>query len=253
MAWRKATVLAALAAAALAVATPAHAAALVTGDIPIHDDHVPTTAAGFPTKQCTGPLANLALGKDGWHFVLPSASGGSFVSVTLTFNAGSGDFPVTVDAIFPAVDSDAGLGWSGYITNAGPDYIHLYLFTPSGWTLTAGVATVTNPGPGPDPTKPGDQGSFFNLSHTCVGDSTTPTPGITTTTTPPVTTTTGTSTSSTTFTSPGTTPTDPSLPTTGAALSGVILAGVGLVAGGVMLMVLRRRRDAELPTETPAE
>jgi LPXTG-motif cell wall-anchored protein len=240
-------------AAALAMATPAQAAALAgTGDIPINGDHVPTTAAQFPTKQCTGPFEDLDLGTDGWHFVLPSASGGSFVSVTLTFNSGAADFPVTVDAIFPAIDSDAGLGWSGYITNAGPDNIHLYLFTPSGWTLKAGVATVTNPGPGPDPEKPNDKGSFFNLSHVCVGTSTTPTPGITTTTTPPVTTTTL-STSATTVTTPGTTPTDPSLPTTGAALSGIILAGVGLVAGGVTLMVLRRRRDMELPTETPAE
>ncbi|SCL31331.1 hypothetical protein [Micromonospora inyonensis] len=46
-----------------------------------------------------------------------------------------------------------------------PQLKHAYLFTPAGWTLVTGTASVTG------------EGSTFNLSHTCAGQpSATPTP-----------------------------------------------------------------------------
>jgi hypothetical protein len=264
MAWRKITVLAAGVAGAMLLASPAHAA--VDPTIPLNDAHTNITAPQFGTKDCTGPFADLAPGKDGWHFVLPAVSGDDFVSVTLTFNSGGSNFDVVIDAIAPL--HDFGAGWEGWIDDAGSSgsFRHAYVITDAGWTLIDGEAVVT--GPGAD----GAPGDEFNLSHVCVGTPPTTPPGTPTTvpatTTPPTTTTT---TMTTTNGGPSRTTTigglgngggggapaaggagSGSLPVTGVALGGMLLTGLALVGGGVALVVLRRRRDAApAPVDVP--
>ncbi len=208
----------------LALATPASAAAVT---INIKSAHLSKTAAEFDGKTCTGPFDDLSVTKDGWHFVLPAASGEDFLSLTLTFTSPAGTVPVTITGTEAAPST--GPGWSGYIDNAGSSGSdkHAYLVADAGWTLTAGSASVNN----------GVQEATFNLSHTCAGTPTTPS-------------TTPTSAAPTTPVPDPTTP-DPSastsgggnLPKTGYPLTGVVLAGLVMVATGAGLLVLRRRRE----------
>ncbi|WP_162908068.1 hypothetical protein [Allorhizocola rhizosphaerae] len=140
--------------AGLSVAAPVSAAKTINLN-PAHRNH---TAAGFGTKQCTGPLAGHP-SVDGRHFVLPASAADDFVSVTLTFSRPGGN--VTVGPITsenPAMPT-MGDGWSGFLDNAGRanDDKHAYVFTQPGWTLLDGTAQV----------EPNTASGTFNLSHTC--------------------------------------------------------------------------------------
>ncbi|MEV2241176.1 LPXTG cell wall anchor domain-containing protein [Micromonospora sp. NPDC049891] len=239
------------AAALIALAAPAWA----SSTIPLHSPHKGSTAAGFGTQNCNdNRFEGLKADQDGWHFVLPGGpSAGSFQSIELTFATSGGD-PVTVtipDASDPYPDA---------FYSANGRVIHAYLFTPAGWTLSDGKATISG------------QSSAFNLSHTCAGqptpESPTPTP-----TSPESPTPTPTTPESPNPESPTPTPTTPespvpsdtpsdtpsaspsaspsdgtgggggNLPVTGAAATTMALVGVGLIGGGVALVALRRRRD----------
>lgn len=138
----------------------AHAAVV----IPLKATQVPTTAAAF-NQECTGPFASLPAGRDGWHFVTNGST--SFQSVTLTFDGGVVG-PIT--SLDPAAPS-SGTGWSGYLVAVGnpPVNRHAYVFVTAGWTLLSGTASVT-----PDTAA----GQDFELSHTCAGTPTTPTPSV---------------------------------------------------------------------------
>jgi LPXTG-motif cell wall-anchored protein len=216
------------------------AGALVPVEIPLQDDHEDTTAEDFDTHKCTdAPFANIQDNQDGWHFVVGSQA--EFVQLRLTFDTGSGTVLVTVPG------SNVGQGWSGILTESGGKFMHAWVITPAGWTLVTGEADVTFSGTkGPE---------HFQLSHTCPGTTTTtttttkpPTTTTTTTTSTTTTTTTTTGTETTTTETTGTTTTpddDGDLPVTGAGLGGLIAAGLILTAGGVALILARRRRDAE--------
>ena len=207
-----------------------------------------TAAATFSTKSCDpnlggGPFA----GQDVWVFNLPSdglkAEKSTFVSITATFDTGSG----TVTKTIPPDGSIVFIGTSkGVVT------------TPAGWKLTGATAVVTKAEP------------FFVLTHTCPATSpsaTTPAPRTsapattsaapttgtaTTTTQAPATSATtthapATSAAATTVAAPATaaatTPPAPGgLPVTGGALGGLVAVGFGLIAAGAGLLFLHKRR-----------
>lgn len=218
---------------ALAMAAPAYA------DSPaeINDDHVPTTAADFKPQECTDPFDSLPGNVDGWHFVLPNAGGAdNFVSLTLTFDTPGGEVVALIDArnlhgADPLVES-SGPGWTGYIiaTGAG-DYRHAYLFTDAGWTLTAGTAVIEED----------TEFGAFNLSHVCAGTPGTPPPSSPPTSPPPS--------EPPASEPPASAPPEedgeeePELPITGLQTGGLVALGVGLLAAGGAMMVVRRRRN----------
>lgn len=205
----------------LAFATPASAD---NPALPIHEDHIPMKAADFH-EECNEQFEGIdETNKDGWHFILPG--GGSFVTLTLKFHTPGGD----VTAVISSTDENApssGAGWEGYLDNAGANDKHGWVFTNAGWELFEATASTT-----------GESSQFFVLSHTCAG--TPDTPG-----------------SPSSPTSPDPDPSDsespdPSesastpggdLPTTGTKVGGFAIAGVALLAGGVALLAVRRRRQ----------
>lgn len=195
----------------LAIASPASAA----GTIPINPGNVPTTAAGFGTRECVenlggGPFTD----QDVWVFVLPQPNQlGQFVSLHLNFSTPNG--PVTRDiTTTPTQDS-------AIVDDMGTS--KAWIRTPAGWTLTNGSTTANITG-NPEP------GDNFNLTHTC------PASG------GPTGTPTGT---------PTVTPSHTKLPVTGTSFGDPSFAvplavGSGLVLAGSMVLVLRRRRDAKV-------
>ena len=245
------------AAAGFLTLTTATAAWAETTPVPINSGNVPTTAADFETHDCDDILdfftavedkaPSIKAGiidhpypVDGWHFVLGQDSGDDFVSLSLNFTTPDGPVTVTI----PGESEDP--GWFGVLGSAGgKDDKHAYLLTEAGWTLTGGTAQVTGTVTSDKP--------HFQLSHTCAGtpETSTPTPG-TGTPTPENTPTPGVSGSSAPGTSTSTSP-SPSggLPVTGVAWGATALTAVGLIAAGVALMAVRRRR--ELTEENPTE
>jgi LPXTG-motif cell wall-anchored protein len=124
--------------AGLAIAPPASA----NTKIPINPGNVPATASAYGTHDCDknfggGPYPD----KDVWVFVLPGDGDkvGEFVSVTATFGAnGTRTIPADGGAI---------------VTGKGTS--KAWITTPAGWTLTAASATITG------------TADKFNLTHTC--------------------------------------------------------------------------------------
>ncbi|PWR10927.1 hypothetical protein DKT68_07455 [Micromonospora acroterricola] len=230
----RAAVCTAAATASLAIASPA---AWALGSVPLNPAHVGATAGNFQ-QECKDPrFGTLPAGQDGWHFVLPTNRAGDFQSLTLTYRDTTGA-SVTVRVPDP---SDA---YTDFLSaNGGGDkqVKHAYLFTPGGWTLTGGTATVSG------------EGDRFNLSHTCAGTGATgsPTPS-TGSPTPSTSHSPSESTTPSESTAPAgsTTPSGGagggdgggSLPITGAAATSIALGGLALIGGGALLM-MRRRRD----------
>jgi len=242
--WLSRLAVAAATAGAVTMMTATSAWAAVT--ITLNPAHVGKTP-GFQ-EDCSGPFANLPGDKDGWHFILPSASGDNFLQLDLVFTKpGGGSETVTItsnNAGSPSVDTTPPTGeWSGYFDNAGAVDKHAYLFTDEGWTLASGTAQVDGAAAQPSDT--------FNLSHTCAGDGPPPTEPPPTTappTDPPATTEppgNGGSSPPPTTTTPG-----GGLPVTGTAIGGILIAGIGLVAAGIALLAIRRRRDIADLTES---
>ncbi|MDI6105714.1 LPXTG cell wall anchor domain-containing protein [Actinoplanes sp. NEAU-A12] len=220
-------------AAALLAAGPALAAECV---IRINPGNVPTTAAGAE-QECGekfggGPYE----GKDVWVFNLPEKDS-RFLSITATFKAGDTTETVVIEE--GAADGDD-------IVLQG--HSKAYVITTAGWTLLDATAKVTEetdkfvlthtckaktPAPAPSdkpsdkPSKPSGKPS---ASTPGAGPSATPTGGVESPS-PAVSTTPVASTGS-----------DESLPLTGAAVSGLVVVGLGLVGGGALLMTRRKRR-----------
>jgi LPXTG-motif cell wall-anchored protein len=242
---------------ALGIATvvAAPAAAWAVNSIDINPGNVPTTAAEV-TQNCSpdqggGPYSN----EDVWVFVLPGkhSDSGDFATLVATFTIPG--VLGTTSLVLPNADPNVG----GFL-NGGPDTSKAFLRSPAGWTLTGATAMITG------------SGDFFTLSHACAADGTTPTPPVTTppvttppTTTPPgtppatATTTPGGGGSSSSSSSAGSPPGSPTIPTqppsgghlpvTGVAIGGFVLVGLALIAGGSILVMIRRREDRR-STET---
>jgi LPXTG-motif cell wall-anchored protein len=206
---------------ALAFAAAAPAFAVQPDPININPGNVPTTAEDFDNQECDGPLEDLPENVDGWHFVV-GAGGDFFTSLTLTFDTPDGEVIVFIDSDDPENPSENGDPfWSGFFGE--PNTTHAWVITEAGWTLTDGEATVNEAG----------EQDQFQLSHTCPGvpDDKTPPP----TTEPPEET-----------TPPGeTTPPEdePKLPVTGAQFGGLLILGGGLLAAGLAMVAVRRRRN----------
>jgi LPXTG-motif cell wall-anchored protein len=215
---------------ALAGAMPALAQSTTTVDI--KGDQVPTTAEGFGEQECDGPFENLAGDQDGWHFILTQYSG-DLPELAMSF-----DFE---DASGAAVHIDAEP--AGFVRPGESSTVHLWLATDAGLTLVGAQATGPDDGFGGNPQ--------FNLSHTCPGEDT---PG---NETPPPT---------VTPSPPGETPETPGenggggegpgddgeLPVTGIRVGGMVVLGAGLLAAGVAMLAVRRRRlvpDASEPLD----
>lgn len=248
--------------AALAFGSPAHAA---EADVSINPGNVPTTAADFKTHDCDDiidffdnvelPGGGEAKARfeakgvidhifpiDGWHFILPDASGDAFVSLKLTFTTPDGPLEVTI----PGGGGDDDLYWGVLGEAGGKSNKHAYLQTWAGWTLTGGTAVVQR----------GDgqyTQDIFNLSHVCAGTPTSPSPS--TSTSPSTGTSESPSPGTSQSTQPGTSVSPSSgggLPVTGVAWGATALTAVGLIAAGVALMAVRRRRELTEENTTEA-
>jgi len=256
--------------AGLAFASPARAA---DATIPINPGNVGAngvTAADFETHDCddisdffdnvtgseelsakskfskaTNGLTDIPFPIDGWHFVLPDSAGDAFVKLSLTFTTPDGPLTVSI----PGGGGENDPYWGVLGEAGGKSNKHAYLLTFAGWTLTGGSAVVQR-ADGKTYTQ-----DMFNLSHVCAGTpaTSTPTPGTTVTPTPETTDTPSPGGSGS--TQPGTaSPSSSSgggLPVTGVAWGATVLTAVGLIAAGIALLAVRRRR--ELTEDSSAE
>lgn len=198
---------------AVAIATPASAA--TTSPIHLNPGQQGKTAAAF-TNSCGQVPGGRQSGLDGWVFVLPGNQG-TLVSLHVTFNDGTRDIVVDIPGrSYP----------NGFATN-GTD--KAYVVLPAGWTIVSGTGTAINP-----------KGDKFNVTHVCRsggGSESSPTPSKSSG---------GDSGGGGLAGSGGGAGNGSggSLPITGTAVGGLVLLGLGLVAAGVTMLVLRRRRDA---------
>jgi len=207
----------------LATASPA----LADTTVAINAGNVPTTASAYGTHDCDenfggGPQQ----GSDIWVFVLPGNQNntGDFVSITATFGA-NGTLTIPADGGAIVTDKGTSKAW---------------IATPAGWTLTGASAVIT-----------GTAGKF-NLTHTCPagggGQTSSPSPSPS----PSVSKTEGGNGGESGGTVNGGTGAaadsaggdSGGLPVTGTAVTGVAMTGAALVAGGIVLLVARRRREA---------
>ncbi|WP_262284430.1 LPXTG cell wall anchor domain-containing protein [Micromonospora sp. MA102] len=244
----RAVVTASAAATCLALATPAWASAAVTNPtLRQANQHILANDNGFNEGfgKCAG--ADQQAGQDIWVFIWPGNKVESVDAVKIgwdTDNNGTADtFKTLADGHF-TTDNGAKKVWFA---------------TPTGWKLESGESTIHGQ-------VPQDR---FNLTHTCAGTSTStgsPSPSASSTGSPtPTPTTPGEETPTPTpggsenpsenpsgTPAPGTSVgggqgggsgTEGGLPLTGVAATSISLTGLALIGGGVLLMVLRRRRD----------
>jgi LPXTG-motif cell wall-anchored protein len=230
---RLAVVSAAVGIAALATAAPAWANITIN----INPGNVPTTAAGADNNNTCDP--DLGGGpfpdKDVWVFNLPDQTR-DFVSVTAEFSTDGDDTTVEQTLMIPTD--------GGAIVRQGTS--KAWIATPAGWTLVDATAEVTGDAP------TGNTKVFFVLTHTCAATSTpsgSPTPSESPSESPSGTPSETPSESGS--STPGATSSAPGgggggLPVTGTAIGGIVVVGVGLVAAGVALLAVRRRREIDL-------
>jgi LPXTG-motif cell wall-anchored protein len=242
----------AVAATTLVGAAAAWAATLTNPTLHQHDQHIAATDAKYKQKFCSC-RPDQHPNQDAWVFVWPGGryQVGTVQSAEIGWDTNNDG---TADA-FRSYPAEGQLG----SVNGTPKITFL---TPSGWRLETGTSVVS--GKVSTFNTDGFAEGFFNLTHTCPGtttpttpppsskpptsappttaeasksESATPTPSKSEETTAPATTTSAVETSPT-------TPSESGLPVTGAALSGVIIAGLAALAGGVILVLtMRRRRD----------
>jgi LPXTG-motif cell wall-anchored protein len=222
---------AAVAAAAVLAGWATASPALADTTVTVNPGNVPTTAAGYGTHDCDenfggGPHKDA----DVWVFVPPGNHDrtGDFVSVAATFGP-NGTLTIPADGGAVVTDKGASKAW---------------ITTPAGWTLTGASAVITG------------TAAKFNLTHTCPaggGQTSSPSPKPSDSASPSPSATGGTNGGGSGVPTGGATDGGSggssgggsgSLPVTGTAMTGVALTGVALVAGGIALLVARRRREA---------
>lgn len=259
----------------LVVGSMAAVAALLTGGVaratatlPLHNAHRDATAATFGDRSCQQIPGGARLpGKDGWVFVLPK-NNADFVNLTLRFRTPSG----AVEVVNIPDRADA---YPDGITTNGTSKAWVVL--PTGWKLLTGSATASR----------ATKAKHFNLTHTCVGTPVSGSPSPSASTAPSISASASSSpslsasASSSTGSSPGpsgsaspngsgsaeTTRSSPvdsapiasssaarggggrGLPTTGAAMTGMVLIGVAATVGGTALLSVRRRREEIEPAD----
>ncbi len=231
-------VLAVTAPAVIGVLTAAGTAA-ATVTLQLHSSHQGVLATQFVSPDCAKDGDVPPPGTDKWVFVLPK-NDAEFVSLSVSFKTLGGT--TTTIAIPDGADA-----YPDGITSNGTS--RAWVITPSGWTLLDGSAVLSGP----------TKAEFFNLTHTCIGASTTPTPSA------PSSPSGSPSTSASASTSPSTSASvsggaseagspspststalasnNGSLPLTGAAIGGLVLTGLTAVGLGAAVLWLRRRRD----------
>jgi LPXTG-motif cell wall-anchored protein len=189
-------------------------------------------ADDFENKCDNVPGETVPAGFDGWVFVLPGSAGpdgGDFVSLTLKFKDAQGEgHNVLINSDGATIDGKTVDG--GLIVKANAqDTSKAWVQIPDGWTIVNGSAEAT-----------AKHGEFFNVTHVCVGGgggSTPPSSSSSSSSSGGG----GSSGSSGSSSSAG--GGGGSLPTTGAKIGVLVGIGLVLVAGGVGLVALRRRRD----------
>jgi len=237
---RLALTVAVAAVAGLAFAAPASAANTASTPI-LHQTNVTLDNSKFDTCEGITPIA----GKDVWVFVWPGDqenTPGELLELDLYFD-GDNDGDST--------DPGEHLTKAEVTNTTDNGVLKVVAQTPAGWVLVSGTSTIQ----GKVKASPG--GIYvFNLTHGCAGSTSTstptpeatgtPSPGTSETASP------GVSESSAPGTSHSASP-SPSggLPVTGVAWGATALTAVGLIAAGVALMAVRRRR--ELTEENPTE
>jgi LPXTG-motif cell wall-anchored protein len=204
--------------------------AFANSSVDINSGNVPTTASGFANHDCDsnfggGPYQ----GADVWVFVLPGDHNdtGDFVTVTAKFDTdgdGTADVTKTIPTDTP----------SGIVLDSGTS--KAWIQTTAGWTLIDATAEITG------------VATSFNLTHTCPasGSPSTP-PGVpsgspSASVSPSSSMSSSSSPSGSVAPSPSTSSSSSTLPLTGTSLTPFIVAGVLLVAGGSVLVVMARRR-----------
>jgi LPXTG-motif cell wall-anchored protein len=212
----------------LVTASPASANSTVA----INPGNVPTTASAYGTHECDknfggGPFPD----KDVWVFVLPGKQDkvGDFVSVTAKFGT-NGTLTIPADG-------------GAIVTGKGTS--KAWITTPAGWTLTDASATITG------------SADKFNLTHTCPaggGEKSKENTSEGSESEKSHDTTSGSVVSGVAGGEAGSA--SGGLPVTGTAVTSMAVVGAALVAGGIALLAMRRRRDAlvfSAEGEAPAE
>lgn len=242
----------------IAVALAAAPALAADTQIKVKDSQVPTKAASFANGEDCDAAGPERPGFDAWHLVLPG-NNYDFTKVT-------GEFAATKTG--PTVFTAVAPGPNGVLpANGNSAGKHAYLFAPAGLWLTGATATISGQGKQP---------RDFVISHTCPGLPTTPSPSTSASPSPSPSASASTSPSTSASPSSSTSPTpsgsvspsespspsdsspaspstsapaagggeESGLPITGAGLTGVLFGGLLLLAGGIALVVIARRRIA---------
>jgi hypothetical protein len=193
----------------------------------LHQSNVTLDGSAFDTCEGLTPTA----GTDQWVFIWPDDNHNTLdelVSLNLTFSGGT---RTKADVV----------GTVGGVNSS----LKVVVTTPAGWVLQSGTAETVH-----SVSLVIGGVSMFNLTHGCAGttSTSTPTPGASETASP----TPGTSQTPGSSETPGTGTTPPTtvssspvggLPVTGVAWGAMVLTAVGLIAAGVALMAVRRRRE----------
>jgi LPXTG-motif cell wall-anchored protein len=218
--------------AAFGITGPAYA----DDTVGLNDGQKNKPASSF-TDSCENVPGGEKVGFDGWVFVLPKSggpNGSEFVTLKLTFEDQNGaTHTVVINSTGATIDGKAADG--GLITKANAeDTSKAWVRLPAGWIIVDGTALVTD----------GTHESFFNVTHVCQGGETTPSPtpseSSSSSGTPSESGSSGGGSSGSSSSAGGG---GGSLPTTGAKIGVLVGIGLVLVAGGVGLVALRRRRD----------
>lgn len=206
-------------------------AALAAVTLELRPSHRDTTAADFKNHSCAQiPDGAQGPGKDGFVFVLPDNKV-EFLSLALVFKTPGG----TTENVTIPNDADP---YPDGIVNQANATSKAFVVVPEGWILVNGTATISGE----------TKADYFNLTHTCPGGpGPSPSPSKSRS---PESSPSPSSSGSTGGNGGSTGGSGGGLPVTGTAVGGIVLTGLALVAGGVGLLFLVRRRRLVVGTDS---